>query len=169
MAKPVRFQEMLDDLRRRLKTIPEHRRGRNIQYKIEDAGLAAFSVFYLQSPSFLAYQQQMQEREGRDNARSLFGIRDIPSDGQIRSLLDPVEPHLLGESFWDIYDRLRANGHLESYRHVGGTLLCSMDGTRYFASKKIHCDNCTVYERQDQTDYAHMAVVAILSGLGSGS
>ncbi|MGC9335712.1 MAG: hypothetical protein ACP5JJ_16315, partial [Anaerolineae bacterium] len=64
---------------------------------------------------------------------------------------------------WGIYGRLRANGHLESYRHVGGTLLCSMDGTRYFSPEKIHCDNCTVYERKDQTDYAHMVVAAVLS------
>ena len=64
VTKPVRFQEMLDDLRKGLHAIPEHRRGRNTQYEIEDAGLAAFSVFYLQSPSFLAYQQQMRERQG---------------------------------------------------------------------------------------------------------
>jgi hypothetical protein len=38
-----------------------------------------------------------------------------------------------------------------------------MDGTRYFSSEKIHCDNCTVYERKDQTDYAHMVVAAVLS------
>ena len=85
MTKPVRFQEMLDDLRKGLHAIPEHRRARNTQYEIEDAGLAAVSVFYLLSPSFPAYQQQMQERQGQDNARSLFGIEDIPSAGQIRT------------------------------------------------------------------------------------
>lgn len=73
MAKRVRFQEMLEDLREGLHAIPEHRQGRNTQYEIEDAGLAAFSVFYLQSPSFLAYQQQMRERQGQDNARSCLG------------------------------------------------------------------------------------------------
>jgi hypothetical protein len=29
-----------------------------------------------------------------------------------------------------------ASGHLDSYRHVAGTLLCSIDGTRYFSSTK---------------------------------
>jgi hypothetical protein len=134
MTKPVKFQEMLTSLRRSLAAIPEHRTGRNTQYEIEDAGLGAFSVFYLQSPSFLAYQQQMRKQQGRDNARSLFGLENIPSDAQIRNLLDPVDPSLLRESFWEIYGRLQASGHLDSYRHVGGTLLCSMDGTRYFTS-----------------------------------
>lgn len=166
MTKPVKFQEMLAGLRRSLEAIPEHRTGRNTQYEIEDAGLGAFSVFYLQSPSFLAHQQRMKQKEGRDNARSLFGIEDIPSDGQLRSLLDPVAPSALHQPFWDIYHLLQASGHLESYRHVGGTLLCSMDGTRYFSSETIHCPNCTVYEHKDRTVYAHTAVAAVLSAPG---
>ena len=166
MTKPVKFQEMLASFRDSLATIPEHRKGRNTQYEMEDAGLSAFSVFYLQSPSFLAYQQQMKKQQGRDNAKSLFGIENIPGDAQIRNLLDPVDPSLLGEPFWKIYSRVRASGHLDSYRHVGGTLLCSMDGTRYFSSEKIHCDNCTVYEHDDRTGYAHLVVAAVLSAPG---
>jgi hypothetical protein len=166
VTKPVKFQEMLASFRRSVAAIPEHRRGRNTQYEIEDAGLGAFSVFYLQSPSFLAYQQQMRKQQGRDNAKSLFGIENIPSDAQIRNLLDPVDPSLLRESFWEIYGRLQASGYLDSYRHVGGTLLCSLDGTRYFSSEKIHCDNCTVYEYDDRTSYAHLVVAAVLSAPG---
>ncbi|HSR30680.1 MAG TPA: hypothetical protein VLY63_08950 [Anaerolineae bacterium] len=45
MAEVVRFQEMLDDLRKGLHAIPEHRRARNIQYEIEDTGLAVFSLY----------------------------------------------------------------------------------------------------------------------------
>jgi hypothetical protein len=166
MTKQVKFGDMLDGLRRSLTVIPEHRKGRNTQYEIEDAGLGAFSVFYLQSPSFLAYQQQMKEHQGRDNAKSLFGIEDIPTDTHIRNLLDPVDPCLLREPFWEIYHLVQVSGHLDSYRHVGGTLLCSIDGTRYFSSEKIHCANCTVYEHKDQTLYAHMVMAAVLSAPG---
>jgi hypothetical protein len=157
---------MVDSLRDSLTAIPEHRTGRNIQYTIKDAGLSAFSVFYLQSPSFLAHQRRMREQQAQDNAQSLFGVENIPSDEQIRNLLDPADPSFLGEPFWKIYDRVRASGYLDSYRHVGGTFLCSMDGTRYFSSEKIHCDNCTVYEYDDRTDYAHMVVAAVLSAPG---
>ena len=136
MTKRVKFQEMLASLRCSLEAVPEHRTGLNTQYEIVDAGLGAFSVFYLQSPSFLAYQQRMRQSEGRDNAKSMFGIEGIPSDGQIRNLLDPVDPALLREPFWDIYDRLLAGGHLDDYRHVGGTLLCSLDGIHHFSSTK---------------------------------
>jgi hypothetical protein len=166
MTKRVKFQEMLASLRCSLEAVPEHRTGHNTRYEIADAGLGAFSVFYLQSPSFLAYQQQMRQRQGQDNAKSLFGIEEIPSDGQIRNLLDPLDPSLLREPFWDIYNRLQASGHLDDYRHVGGTLLCSLDGTRFFTSEKLHCANCTVYEYEQGTSYAHMVLAAVLSAPG---
>lgn len=166
MTEPVRFKEMLAGVRRSLEAVPEHRRGRNIRYSIVDAGLSAFAVFCLQSPSFLAFQQEMKKQLGRDNAKSMFGVEDIPSDAQIRNLLDPVAPEGLREPFWNIYRLLQTSGHLESYRHVGGTYLCSMDGTWYFSSEKIHCPNCTVYEHEDRTLYAHLLVAAVLTAPG---
>ena len=39
MAKRVEFQEMLDCVRRSLEQVPEHWKGRNIQFEIVDAGL----------------------------------------------------------------------------------------------------------------------------------
>lgn len=44
------------------------------------------SVFFMQSASFLAHQQAMQDKRQRNNANSLFGIEMIPNDPQIRNL-----------------------------------------------------------------------------------
>ena len=166
MTKRVKFEEMLGSLRRSLERVPEHRTGRNIQYEIVNAGLGAFSVFCMQSPSFLAHQRHMQQRQGRSNAKSLFGIEAIPSDGQIRNLLDPADPSHLHAPFWEIYERLQAGHYLDDYRGVGGTWLCSLDGTQYFASQKIHCPNCTVHVREGQTYYSHMVLAAVLVAPG---
>ena len=166
MTKLVKFKEMLAGVHHSMEAIPEHRRGRNTQYSIADAGLSAFSTFFLQSPSFLAFQKQMKKQQGRDNAKSMFGIENIPSDAQIRNLLDPIVPDALREPFWDIYRLMQASGHLERYRQVAGTYLCSMDGTWYFSSEKIHCPNCTVYEHEGRTLYAHMLMAAVLSAPG---
>jgi len=59
---------------------------------MEDFGLSAFAVFFTQSPSFLAHQQAMQKARGVNNAQSVFGIQEIPSDNQVRGMLDPVPP-----------------------------------------------------------------------------
>ena len=68
------------------------RRGRNTQYTLVDAGLSAFSIFFMQSPSFLEYQRSLEQAQGRNNAQTLFGVHAIPSDNQIRTLLDATDP-----------------------------------------------------------------------------
>ena len=49
-------------------------------------------MFFMQAPSFLAHQRDMQRQKGPNNAASLFGLRAVPSDPQIRNLRDPLAP-----------------------------------------------------------------------------
>ena len=153
---------MVGGVRRGFQEVPEHRTGCNTQYDIADAGLAALSVFYMQAPSFLAHQRDMQRKKGQNNAQSLFGVERIPSDGQIRNLLDPVEPKVLYERFWEICDRLDKGGYLDEYRGAGGTRLISLDGSQYFSSQEIHCPNCHVSVRDEQTYYSHAVMLAVV-------
>ena len=160
--KSVRFSAMLRELKGGLAKIPEHRTGKNCVYALEDAGLAAFSVFFMQSPSFLAHQRDMQRRKGHNNAEGLFGVERIPSDGQIRNLLDPVDPARLSEVFWAIYAGLKEEGYLEAFQGVENTQLISLDGTQYFASQKVQCDNCRVTVREEKTYYSHQVLLAVM-------
>jgi len=48
-------------------------------YSLKDTVLAAFSVFFMQSESFLEHQRQMPSRHGKDNAPTLFGLEQIPT------------------------------------------------------------------------------------------
>jgi hypothetical protein len=41
---------------------------------MEDAALSAFSVFFIQTPSFLCYQRKMADSKGKGNAQSLFWV-----------------------------------------------------------------------------------------------
>ena len=61
--------------------------------------MGAFAVFFMQSASFLLYQRDMQRTHGHNNARSLFGIEQVPSDPHIRNLVAPHGPGALGRSF----------------------------------------------------------------------
>ena len=53
----------LDDITRQIRRTFEQftdpRRGKNTRYTLVDAGLSAFSVFFMQSPSFLEYQRSL--------------------------------------------------------------------------------------------------------------
>jgi hypothetical protein len=158
----IKFRDLMGHLGAALHQIPEHRRGENMHYAIADAGRSAFSVFFMQEPSFLAYQTNMEEKQGRNNARSLFGVAEIPSDGQTRNLLDPVDPAVLASAFWGTYEALQQGGQLAMMRGATGSWLLSMDGTPCFASQKVHCQNCRVTVREGRTYYAHQVLLAVL-------
>jgi len=163
MSKQMRFQALLRPIEIALEGLPEHRRGQNRRYTLKDAGLSAFSIFYMQSPSFLSWQQDMERKEGRNNARSLFGIERIPSDEQVKNLLDPVEEKSLRKAFWAIYHMLEGSGQLRSYKSVGGTYLLNLDGTHHHGSQKIHCEQCRVVIREGRAYYDHQVLLAMLS------
>ena len=62
------FHELVVELRRLFAQFPDPRTGKNTRYSMEDAALGAFSVFFTQSPSFLAFQRSMQAAKGQSNA-----------------------------------------------------------------------------------------------------
>jgi hypothetical protein len=57
MSKALSFEHLTAALASVFESLPDHRSGKNSRYSLRDAGLAAFSVFFTQSPSFLAYQR----------------------------------------------------------------------------------------------------------------
>src|SRR5208282_6302099 len=100
------LENLLGSLRTCLETFPDGRRGANGQYSMADFGMSAFSVFFMQSPSFLAHQRRLEEGHGRSNCQSLFGMGKIPSDNRIRDMLDPASPELLNPVFYEITSQL---------------------------------------------------------------
>ena len=80
-------------------TLPDRRRGENTVYDMTDICMAAFSVFFMQSPSFLALQTALQRGRGTSNCQTLFGMERIPTDNHIRTMLDPVPPETLFTMF----------------------------------------------------------------------
>jgi hypothetical protein len=87
--------------------LPDTRgKSNNQRYLIKEAALSAFSIFFTQSPSFLDSQVRMQKPQVKNNALSLFGVHQIPSDNQIRHLLDPVPPETLFPLMTTISDDL---------------------------------------------------------------
>ena len=92
--------------------LPDRRTRPNRIYEMADAVLGAFAVFFVQSPSFLAHQRDMQRTQGQNNAASLFGLEQVPSDPQIRNLLHPIPPEQLAPPFWRVFEPLRDGDYL---------------------------------------------------------
>lgn len=132
-----------------------------------DAGMSAFSVFFTQSPSFLDWQTRMQQTLGTNNASSIFGVHKIPSDAQIRNLLDPVPPSTLFPVMSGIGNTLYEQGYIDSYRSIGNTFLVVLDGTDFFSSQNISCPYCTQSRlKNGETLYRHIAVTPVIVSPG---
>ena len=162
------LDSLLGSLRSRLDRFPDKRRGMNTTYSMGDIGMAAFSVFFMQSPSFLAHQRRFEEGHGRSNCASLFGISKIPSDNHIRDLLDPADPALLHPVFAETIEQLkRIDGGFDMFRRLDGRVLIALDGTEYHCSRKIHCQHCSTRARgSGGPEYHHGMLAATMVAPG---
>jgi hypothetical protein len=158
--KPLTQAMLMAELKGVLSTLPD-KRTRTPQHSMLNVGLAAFSVFFMQLPSFLAQQTLMLESRGECNAFSIFGLSEIPSDNQIRNLLDPVSPCMLNPLFNTMFDLLLQRGVLEEFRSVNDMLLFALDGLHYFSSSKIECDCCQKQKHSNGTTTCSHAAVAV--------
>lgn len=158
---PLSVKSVTGKIRGTLEGLPDHRAGGNNQrYRIADAALSAFSVFFTQSPSFLDYQVRMQQQRGRNNAQPLFGVHEIPSDNQIRNLLDPIPQDRLFPLMAEVGESLVRHTGLQDWRAINGQVLIALDGTdSCFSSGKISCPCCTRQTlRNGKTQYRHSVV-----------
>ena len=164
MTNPLSFDALQSILYQRIDQLPDHRQeGPNTQYRIQDAVLGAFGIFFTQSPSFLDYQRTLQQTKGQNNVHTLLGVEQIPCDNQVRKLLDPIAPSHLDPVFVEVFERLEQHRMLAHFRVLGDQLLVAMDGTTYFSSKTVHCQNCLTRQLTNgQTLYSHAAITPVI-------
>jgi hypothetical protein len=167
MSKILSFSSLNRVLQSVMEKLPEHRTGKNKTYTLEEAALGAFSVFFMQSASFLAHQQKMQNQTGRNNANSLFGLKNIPSSNQIRNLLDPLEPKALDGVFAEVVDKMDRDGELDTFRCYHEHLLIALDGVQYFFSQDISCKHCSHRTQGEETTYSHTAITPAIVAPGN--
>ena len=156
-----RFGRRPDRLRACFARMPDPRRGSNRRYAMADIGMAALSVFLMQSPSFLAHQRALAESRARSNAHTLFGLARIPCDNHIRQLPDGVPTAHFDDEFHALAADLDACGGLAPMRRLDGRVLVALDGTEFFRSRRIGCGNCPTRKRADGgTEHFHQMLGA---------
>lgn len=148
-------------------SLSDPRTGANTIYEVKDAAVSAFGVFFTQSSSFLGYQRMIEKAKGKSNVQSLFGAERIPSDAQVRNLLDEQSPELLYGVFEKGHELLVASGKMARFRSYEGQVLISCDGTGTISSQKIHCANCSRQEMANgETLYTHNAILPVIVKTG---
>jgi len=142
------LETLLAGLRDVCASFPDKRKTEGV-YSMVDIGMSAFSLFFMQSDSFLAHQRSLEEGSKTSNCQSLFGMKRIPTDNHIRSMLDPADPALVQPAFDQVVEGLREHGGMKGFQRLGGRTLIALDGTEYFCSQKIGCLHCQTRKRSN--------------------
>ena len=138
--------------------IPDHRQPKP-PISLPDALLSAFAMFTLKDPSLLAFDARRNDA----NLKALFGIGQIPSDTQMREILDPLDAEHLRPLFGDVFRQLQRGKALEPFAFYEGGYLLALDGTGYFSSENVHCPSCQVKEHKNGTvTYEHQMLGAVV-------
>ena len=137
VRKRLSADALFASLRSRFEKITDHRRP-NASITLTDALMSAFAMFSLKDPSLLAFEQRRTD----ENMKNLYGIQTVPSDTQMREILDSLDPKELRASFVDVFRQLQRGKALEPFVFYQGCYLLSLDGTGYFSSQAVHCNSC---------------------------
>jgi hypothetical protein len=164
--------ELLPSLLEELKAVsagfPDTRGGRGGNIAMADFGLSAFSLFFMQSESFLAHQKALEKGHTKTNCQTLFGMERIPSDNYIRDNLDPVDPSAMQPLFNRMETELAKPAMKHAFQRLGGRTLIAWDGTEYFCSYKINCPHCLTRKRNNgETENYHTMLSATVVAPGT--
>ena len=165
------FDAFRDDLARTFAQIEDTRDPQRLTWELAAVLLSAFAMLFFQHPSLLEYQRRMKERTGQSNLERVFRVLAIPSDTQMRELLDGVPTEPLRRVLPQTFEQMRRVGWTARFvTAVGGEKYYPVvvDGSEYFHSTQIHCPHC-LHQRQanGETHYSHLVVGATVTRAGS--
>lgn len=128
------------------------KRGAQEVFKLTDHLMSGLAIFSLKIPSLLDFDNKSRtESITRYNLKTLFDIEQAPSDTRMRETLDKIDPQNLRGGFRQIFSSIQRGKCLEQYEFLNECYLLSVDGTGYFSSPDVCCDNCCKKNHQNGT------------------
>lgn len=137
---------------------------RKCTLSLKDCLLSGYTLFSLKYPSLLQFDQHVKEDIISHNLEHVYGLSEIPSDTQMRERLDDVEAGQLRKTFKQLLAQCQRSKRLELFKYYEGRYLVPLDGTGYFFSKEIHCEQCCEKHHKDGTvSYYHQMLSGVIA------
>jgi len=169
--KKLTFDAFRDELATTFAQIADGRDPQRITWEMPAVLMSAFAMLFFQHPSLLEYQRRMKQRMGQSNLERVFQVVAIPSDTQMREILDGVPTESLRRVLPQTFEQMRRVGWTAWFvTEVAGQKYYPvvLDGSEYFHSTQLHCPHC-LYQQQanGETHYSHVVVGATVTRAGS--
>jgi hypothetical protein len=162
IKKHLSLKPLIEGFKQTVINIPDKRRTKSVNYPVLDTALSVLACMFYKSGSLLKFQRLMKKKLYKSNLNTQFGVEEIPSDNQIRSILGTIKPEQFSDVFKTYLYRLQRGNHLKKFCFEGKYLV-ALDGTQYHTSEDISCPECLVKKKSNgKTEYSHTALQAII-------
>ena len=174
-VKSMSLEAMIGRLLEKFRGIADDRAEGRVEYLLPATLMSGFAMMFFQHPSLLQFQRRMKQRRQRCNLETIFGVREVPSESQMRVIMDGVDPEPLRQLLPELFEGVRRAGwagqfklQVPSGEQSGDYYTVAIDGSDYFHSTRIKCPGC-VQRRDSQgtVHYYHTVVGATLVKTGS--
>jgi hypothetical protein len=169
------LEAIIDLLSTTFGLIPDSRQAHRVDYSLHDTLMSGFAMMFFQHNSLLEFQRKMKHRRGRCNLETIFGVHEVPSDTQMREILDGVPVELRRPVLPALFAKVRRAGWGKEFKstvlsgeHQGEYYSAMLDGSDYFHSTHLQCPGCLQRtEANGDVHFRHTVVSATLVKAGS--
>ena len=154
------LEAMIDLVSQTFAPIPDSRDPDRTDYSLHDTLMSGFAMMFFQYPNLLEFQRKMKQRRHQCNLETIFGVREVPSDTQMRDILDGVPVDLLRPLLPVLFEKIRRAGWAREFTTAvssgadrGTYYTVMLDGSDYFHSTRLQCSSCL--QRRDSSGAVH--------------
>jgi DDE_Tnp_1-associated/Transposase DDE domain len=173
--KSLTLEGIVELLASTFRAVDDARAVEQLRYPLHDILMSGFAMMFFQHPSLLQFQRAMEKKRRRCNLQTIFGVQEIPSDTQIREILDGVDPETLRGVLPQLWEKVRRAGWgrqftttLPSGQYQGTYYTIALDGSEYFRSTQVQCLHCLRQpDSKGRVHYSHCIVGATVVRAGS--
>jgi len=108
--KSLTLEAIVDLLATTFGAVDDPRAAEQLSYPLHDTLMSGFAVMFFQHASLLQFQRAMEKKRRRCNLQTMFGVHEVPSDTQMREILDEVQPESLRSVLPQLWEKVRRAG-----------------------------------------------------------
>jgi hypothetical protein len=128
---------------------PDTRQANRVDYNLHDTLMSGVAMLFLQHAKSVGMSAHDETTPGRCNLETICRVHEVPSDIQMREILDEVPPELLRHVLPELFAKVRRVGWGKEFTstipsgwHQSDDYIAMLEGHDYFHSTKGQCPSC---------------------------
>ena len=108
--KSLTLEAIVEILTEEFKKVPDKRRAKSVTWEMHAVLMAGFAMMFFQNESLLEFQRRMKKKKGQSNLETILGVKEIPSDTQMREILDEAATEPIRRVVGKLFEKIRQVG-----------------------------------------------------------